>query len=829
MPISIRYTDIRNGGIVMTGNTLGLSKSANANAPGQLGSIGAFTSLNLSLQVGNFPPGTTLDYTQNGSSAQLNLPAGSGILHAELIWGGLYRSTVNDISGILNQSVLFTAPDGAHTVAPDPATAENFVITTSGVTVGFYVRSADVTSIVAGALGGTYSTQRVPALIEALDARTSETNHAGWTLAVVYENLAEPLRDLTLWSGGTVVSPNTGGTDISLTGFLIPDHLPITGRLFVSVQEGDAVLSGDQLLFGENTASLTPVSGPNNPVSNFFASQINNASGTLDTSGTFGARNANAAAGTNTTACRQGWDITAVDVSSLLSPGMTMIAMRFTTNGDLYVPNCIAFAVDSEGAHLELNKTVDKAFAAVGEPIHYAVDVHNSGSIPAEKVTLVDLLPNEAELVGDVLINGVPYGGALPVSFGPVQPGETAVVSFTVVVQAIPPQNPIFNVAQAEYTYMPFPGYEVRGIETSNIATCYIYGELVAVAKSAEKALATAGETINYTSVVTNGGNGSLINLVFRDPVPAGTAFVPGSVTVNGVSYPSYDPAAGFPLPDLAAGESATVAFSVIINETGEKQMIIVNQSNVTFDYVLPDHTTRSGEQASNLVQTEVLTYSVSRVKSTDKTFLSEGETARQTVVITNLSTAALTALNFKDTMTTGATYVAGSVAVNGVSQPSYDPNAGFALLDIPAGGLATISYSILANNPRTDVSVTNNATFNYTVNDSIRGPVSYSENTNDIVIALVATGMTVVKRVDKAYAISGELLHYTSIVTNTGSLDKINIVFTDDIPVGTTFVTGSVKINGVSYPAYDPAAGFTLPNLAPGNGVTVEFDVRVV
>lgn len=118
MPISIRYTDIRNGGIVMTGNTLGLSKSANANAPGQLGSIGAFTSLNLSLQVGNFPPGTTLDYTQNGSSAQLNLPAGSGILHAELIWGGLYRSTVNDISGILNQSVLFTAPDGAHTVAP---------------------------------------------------------------------------------------------------------------------------------------------------------------------------------------------------------------------------------------------------------------------------------------------------------------------------------------------------------------------------------------------------------------------------------------------------------------------------------------------------------------------------------------------------------------------------------------------------------------------------------------------------------------------------------------------------------------------------------------
>lgn len=85
----------------------------------------------------------------------------------------------------------------------------------------------------------------MPALIEAIDARTEETNHAGWTLAVVYENESLPLRDLTLWAGGTVVSPSTGDTDISLTGFITPDAQPITGKLFVSSQEGDAVLTGD--------------------------------------------------------------------------------------------------------------------------------------------------------------------------------------------------------------------------------------------------------------------------------------------------------------------------------------------------------------------------------------------------------------------------------------------------------------------------------------------------------------------------------------------------------------------------------------------------------
>lgn len=87
--------------------------------------------------------------------------------------------------------------------------------------------------------------------------------------------------------------------------------------------------------------------------------------------------------------------------------------------------------------------------------------------------------------------------------------------------------------------------------------------------------------------------------------------------------------------------------------------MIILNQSNVTFDYVLPDQSTQSGEQNSNIVQTEVLSSSVSKVKSSDKAFLNEGETARQKVVVTNNSSAYLAALIFKDIMTSGATYVA--------------------------------------------------------------------------------------------------------------------------------------------------------------------------
>lgn len=222
------------------------------------------------------------------------------------------------------------------------------------------------------------------------------------------------------------------------------------------------------------------------------------------------------------------------------------------------------------------------------------------------------------------------------------------------------------------------------------------------------------------------------------------------------------------------------------------------------------------------------MTYSVPKIKSADKTFMQEGETARHTVVITNNSQTQLFDLFFKDVMSNGATYVAGSVTVNGVSQLSYDPVAGFALPVLNAGQAVTVTYDIQANNPMTQTPVTNYATLDYTVNDPVRGDVNFTENTNTVSVDIISNRMTVVKSVDKAYAVRGDNLHYATVITNTGSLLKSDLVFIDPIPAGTTFVAGSVKINGTAFPAYEPQIGFALPDLAAGQAVTIEFDVTV-
>lgn len=432
-----RYSSIKKGGIVFTGNTLGLSKLANQNRAGLLGSIGAFTSLNTSLQVNNFPSGTTLNYLQNGSSASLSIPAGSTILYAELIWGGLYKSSINNISNIINNPIKFTTPNGTSSIISDLNTRQNFEISISDIKVGFYVRSANVTNLIASAMSGIYSVESVPALIEAIDEKTNQTNHAGWTLAVIFANDTLPFRSLNLWVGGEVVSPNVGVANFTLSGFKTPAVLNPSGKIFVSAQEGDAVIDGDQMLFGETSSTILNLFGPNNLKNNFFCSQINNENGLLDTSGTFGTRNANANSGTNTNACRQGYDITAIDLTGKLNSAQSSAYIRLTTNGDLYVPNAIAIQIDN-GADVNISiiKTTDKTVAIKGDIIIYTTILTNTGSLPLDNMEFFDTIPSGTTFIeNSVFIDGINYLGYNPQNgfiIGTLAPNQIITITFQV-------------------------------------------------------------------------------------------------------------------------------------------------------------------------------------------------------------------------------------------------------------------------------------------------------------------------------------------------------------------------------------------------------------
>lgn len=88
-------------------------------------------------------------------------------------------------------------------------------------------------------------------------------------------------------------------------------------------------------------------------------------------------------------------------------------------------------------------------------------------------------------------------------------------------------------------------------------------------------------------------------------------------------------------------------------------------------------------------------------------------------------------------------------------------------------------------------------------------------------------SNVTLAKSVNLTNAKVGDTLVYTSVINTTS--DIINLYFQDTIPNGTTFNSGTVKVNGTPQIAYNPQTGFTLPNMTANGVATVTFDVTVV
>jgi MYXO-CTERM domain-containing protein len=468
----LRFGTTAPGGVAATGNTLGLSKDTNLNGPGIRDSIGTFLTLgggqddSPANPANPWPQGTTSNWTQNGSSAVLTLPGEVSVLYAELLWGGSFQYGAEDVTAFLETPVKLEFGGSALDVAPDPATALTVSgVAATGFNVRYYLRSADVTAFVQGAGPGMYSVSGVPATQE---TAINSLNAAGWTLVVAYRDESAPTRNLSVFVGGSFVDENSQ-QDYLVSGFCAPPIGPVTGTAVVSTIEGDANLTGDQLLIAPDAAGpFVQLSGPNNPANNFFCSQMNDAAGVLDPQGTFGAANHDAVAGVNMIGGRQGWDVTTVPLSSQdgkLLPGQKSAVLRTITTGDSYMPILASLAIDVNAPQLtgqDTKLTANPQSITLFDTVTLDAVITNTGQVDAQALSLALELDQSLSLVsitsdgvlGD--INGALVDAAdlaTGIDEGTLAPGETRKVQITVDVSSEPASKFQYLLATWSYGY----------------------------------------------------------------------------------------------------------------------------------------------------------------------------------------------------------------------------------------------------------------------------------------------------------------------------------------------------------------------------------------
>ena len=479
-------------------------------------------------------------------------------------------------------------------------------------------------------------------------------------------------------------------------------------------------------------------------------------------------------------------------------------------------PNVIASkeSTPASGSTVKLN-----------DPIKYVITLTNDGTAP-ETVTVRDEIPEGTTFSdGSIKVqgDGKTYTIDDLTTYGIdvlVPEKETRTVEFTVTVNDLDNGDKITNIAYVE------------GEETDPVKHTYVEA-IIDGSKASETAngldYVVEGEVITYTITANNTGDLDK-NITISDQIPAGTTFVEESIRVNGeeradLAQTNLSDGIQVNVPARTSETqpgTASISFQVTVNPLDEG----IFYKEIENTAIVDGKSTEPVEEIVNKSDVKATKTSVPENESTVKA----GETITYTINLTNEGTAPAN-VTVKDEIPEGTTFKTESIKVNGQGRRDLDEadlESGIQVT-VPSkvgetAGTGTVSFEVTVNDNEDGQEIKNKATVNETpTNETIHKyvePVITQEKS-----ATTEHGLD--------YVVEGEKITYTITVTNDGGLDK-NVVVKDELPAGTTFVEGSIKVNGL--PTQDTEdnlkAGITV-NVPAKQGdnqgtATVSFDVTV-
>jgi uncharacterized repeat protein (TIGR01451 family) len=470
----------------------------------------------------------------NSSTAGLSIPVGASVLWAGLYWGGdaLATSARNQLSfktpvaGYQALTADWLASNGANYHAGKTVTS---LITASG-----NYTAADIkTSLTLNAAGA---------------ATVLDGGFGGWALVVVYQLNSEQFRNLTVFDGYQTGLPVT----IPLSGFLTPSTGVVGARVGLVTYEGDFGTPGDRATF--NGTDLTNAL---NPANNFLNSSITRLGAQItDKNPNYGNQ--------------LGFDIDVVDASGVLPNGATTTTLVLSSSGDAFYPGVVTTAIDIFVPNLaaSLTKTVVDLNGGVLDPgdiLEYTISFKNTGLDIATKVFVIDPIPvGTAYVPGSLkVVAGANAGaktdaidadqaefdsaqnrtvfrlgtGASGINGGSFAPGNSTTITFQVKVNPSTYGQTITNIATINYT-----GTTLPTTYTANASAVIAVAPLpplptLAVTKTVADlngGVLDTGDLLAYTITIKNSSLGIATKVFVIDPIPSGTTFVTGSLSVTG-------------------------------------------------------------------------------------------------------------------------------------------------------------------------------------------------------------------------------------------------------------------------------------------------------
>ena len=362
--------------------------------------------------------------------------------------------------------------------------------------------------------------------------------------------------------------------------------------------------------------------------------------------------------------------------------------------------------------------------------------------------------------------------------------------------------------------------------------------------KAVDPASGTAvneGDTLTYSTEITNHGGNPSHDTVLTDAIPAGTTFVPGSIKVTSPAgaTTAVSDATGFDGTRITAGvgsgasgstggmvnvgETWAVTFDVTVDE-GTAPGPVENTAEVTYR-PKPDEDPIT--TPTETVENPVNVPDVDITKTVDNPDPQPGDTVTYTITAQNVGQAPVDGKKITDDLTgvlDDATYNNDAAATSGAA-PSFSEPLLTWTGDIAPGDSVTITYSVTLDEPPGGDAVLINA-----VTSDIPGSNCPADDPGpQCGTTTPSAALTIVKSSSTDSALAGETVDYTVTIENVGALDYTGAVVTDDLSgvLDDAAYNGDAVATSDDVSFVDPALTWT-GDVPAGATVTITYSVTV-
>ena len=430
-----------------------------------------------------------------------------------------------------------------------------------------------------------------------------------------------------------------------------------------------------------------------------------------------------------------------------------------------------------------------------GTYVDYIIDIKNDGQLLAGGATLNFDIPAGAQFnsitssSGFPTLPNIPYGTTGPVSFA-LPAGMISGGDANIALQLyIEPNVPDGTILAPTATLTDTPASDDPSNNTASSDTLVLAQGDLAVTQTGPSSI-VPGDTATYTFTIANNGPSYSQNVSFSDPLPAGMTFV--SLTQTGSI---------FTLDPHPAGTGGTVSGSIATLRSGALTTFtlvarldpsangtsLTNTVTTTAATTDPNATNNSASVTTTILAPQA---DVAVTETGPSTVVPAGTKAAYNFKITNNGPSDAQNVSFSDPLPAGVNFV-WLAQFSELPFTLFPPHGQTGAVSgniavLPAGATALFTLETLIKPSALGPSLTNTISASSSTPDPDTDNNAASVNTTVTPQADLSVGIT------SGNAIVGHGLTYTLTVSNNGPSDAQNVVLTQTLPAGISYLSMS-------------------------------------